>query len=59
MSELHLKNALDTLKATGVRITPQRHAILEYLINSMSHPTADEIYKSLEGKFPNMIVATV
>lgn len=54
-----LKEALDTLKGTGVRITPQRHAILEYLINSMSHPTADDIYKALEGKFPNMSVATV
>lgn len=59
VSEGELKEALDTLKGTGVRITPQRHAILEYLINSMSHPTADEIYKSLEGKFPNMSVATV
>lgn len=54
-----LKEALDTLKETGIRITPQRHAILEYLINSMSHPTADDIYKALEGKFPNMSVATV
>ncbi len=54
-----LKEALDSLKETGVRITPQRHAILEYLINAMSHPTADEIYKALEGKFPNMSVATV
>ena len=57
--EMHLKDALDTLKTTGVRITPQRHAILEYLINSMIHPTADDIYKALEGKFPNMSVATV
>lgn len=59
MTENHLKEALETLKETGVRITPQRHAILEFLINSLSHPTADEIYKSLEGKFPNMSVATV
>lgn len=59
MTEVQLKSALDTLKTTGVRITPQRHAILEYLIESMSHPTADEIYKALEGKFPNMSVATV
>ncbi|MGX9135962.1 peroxide-responsive transcriptional repressor PerR [Rummeliibacillus sp. JY-2-4R] len=59
MSEIHLKSALDTLKSTGVRITPQRHAILEYLIESMSHPTADDIYKALEHKFPNMSVATV
>lgn len=54
-----LKEALDTLKETGVRITPQRHAILEYLVETLSHPTADEIYKALEGKFPNMSVATV
>ncbi|WP_341300416.1 peroxide-responsive transcriptional repressor PerR [Lysinibacillus sp. FSL H8-0500] len=59
MSTTHLQDALDTLKITGVRITPQRHAILEYLIQSMAHPTADEIYKALEGKFPNMSVATV
>jgi Fur family peroxide stress response transcriptional regulator len=54
-----LKDALDTLKKTGVRITPQRHAILEFLVESMTHPTADDIYKALEGKFPNMSVATV
>lgn len=59
MSEKHLDEAISTLKKSGVRITPQRHAVLEYLMNSMSHPTADEIYKALEGKFPNMSVATV
>ncbi|WP_456272026.1 peroxide-responsive transcriptional repressor PerR [Bacillus sp. AK031] len=59
MSDVQLKEAIDTLKETGVRITPQRHAILEFLIHSMAHPTADDIYKALEGKFPNMSVATV
>lgn len=59
MTEMHLRDALETLKSTGVRITPQRHAILEFLIQSMIHPTADEIYKALEAKFPNMSVATV
>ena len=59
MSEVRLKDALVTLKKNGVRITPQRHAILEYLISSKSHPTADEIYKSLASDFPNMSVATV
>lgn len=59
VSQEHLKDALDTLKDSGIRITPQRHAILEYLIDAMTHPTADEIYKALEGKFPNMSVATV
>ncbi|MFP3488885.1 transcriptional repressor, partial [Staphylococcus sp. SIMBA_130] len=53
MAEEKLHEAIDAMKNSGVRITPQRHAILEHLIQSMSHPTADEIYKSLEGKFPN------
>ncbi|HET7579316.1 MAG TPA: peroxide-responsive transcriptional repressor PerR [Bacillales bacterium] len=59
MSEDRLQEAITTLKDSGVRITPQRHAILEHLVNTLSHPTADEIYKALEGKFPNMSVATV
>ncbi|EKE32565.1 Fur family transcriptional regulator [Salimicrobium jeotgali] len=59
MSDYRLQGAIDTLKESGVRITPQRHAVLEFLVQSMSHPTADDIYKALEHKFPNMSVATV
>lgn len=44
---------------SGVRITPQRHAILAYLMDAMTHPTADEIYRALEPRFPSMSVATV
>jgi Fur family peroxide stress response transcriptional regulator len=51
--------AIDKLKATGVRMTPQRHAILSHLLSCMNHPSVDEIYKSLERKFPSMSVATV
>lgn len=59
MLENRLETAIDTLKKSGVRITPQRHAVLEFLLSSKTHPTADEIYKALENKFPNMSVATV
>lgn len=59
MENSKLEVAIHTLKKSGVRITPQRHAVLEYLLTSMTHPTADEIYKALESKFPNMSVATV
>ncbi|WP_029192023.1 peroxide-responsive transcriptional repressor PerR [Paenibacillus elgii] len=54
-----LEQALNKLKTMGIRMTPQRHAILSYLINTMSHPTADEIYKALSPLFPSMSVATV
>lgn len=55
----NLKRALEYLKEQGVRMTPQRHAILGYLYQTDSHPTADDIYKALENNFPNMSVATV
>lgn len=59
MSKERLQAAIESLKSTKVRMTPQRHAILEYLYETKSHPTADDIYKALEGRFPNMSVATV
>ncbi|TCS92850.1 peroxide-responsive transcriptional repressor PerR [Hazenella coriacea] len=59
MANNRLAEAVETLKSIGVRMTPQRHAILDYLLSTMAHPTADEIYKALEGNFPNMSVATV
>lgn len=59
MVQKQIRRALDTLKNEGIRITPQRHAVLEFLLSSKTHPTADDIYKALEPKFPNMSVATV
>lgn len=51
--------AIDKLKESGVRMTPQRHAILSFLLTTKNHPTADEIYRSLERSFPSMSVATI
>ena len=54
-----VEEALDKLKVTGVRMTPQRYAILNFLIHAKSHPTADDIYREIEKRFPSMSVATV
>ena len=43
MDNVLVKNALAELKEANIRITPQRYAILEYLIENHTHPTADEI----------------
>lgn len=59
MSNHIVEDAIDKMKESNIRITPQRFAILEYLVESKSHPTADDIYKHLEPRFPNMSVATV
>ncbi|WJH37139.1 transcriptional repressor [Paenibacillus sp. CC-CFT747] len=53
------QQAIEKLKVTGVRMTPQRHAILSYLLETTAHPTADDIYKALSSRFPSMSVATV
>ena len=57
--QTRFEHALDKLKLFGVRMTPQRYAILHYMVDAMTHPTADDIYKALEHRFPNMSVATV
>ena len=59
MAQLKVEQAVAQLKKSDIRITPQRFAILEFLIESESHPTADDIYKGLVDRFPSMSVATV
>lgn len=47
------------MKSLHVRITPQRVAVLDYLVNSKLHPTANEIYQGIKHRFPGMSLATV
>lgn len=54
-----LDESIKKLKQHNIRITPQRYAIIEFLIETEKHPTADDIYQELVGDFPNMSVATV
>lgn len=49
----------ERLKQMGMRPTPQRLAILEYLQGNNSHPSAEEIYISLKPRFPSLALATV
>ncbi|WP_262316935.1 Fur family transcriptional regulator [Lacticaseibacillus parakribbianus] len=50
---------IERLKAKGIRITPQRVAIIRFMIASVAHPTAEMIYAALAPDFPHMSVATV
>ena len=47
------------LKDNGLKVTPQRIAIYNYLTNTTAHPTADAIYKALEENYPALSLATV
>jgi Fur family peroxide stress response transcriptional regulator len=44
---------------SGLKLTPQRLAILEYLDGNKEHPSAEDVYKAVSKKFPTMSLATV
>ena len=46
-------------RKSGIKLTPQRLAILDYLEGNKNHPSADEIYKTVKKAFPTMSFATV
>ncbi|AGA70232.1 Fe2+/Zn2+ uptake regulation protein [Desulfitobacterium dichloroeliminans LMG P-21439] len=50
---------LKHLKDKGVRFTPQRQAILEFLLGTDTHPTAEEIYHHVKAKFPGVSLGTI
>jgi Fur family peroxide stress response transcriptional regulator len=46
-------------KKFGLKITPQRCAVYKELVQSKSHPTADEMYQIVKNDFPNISYDTV
>ena len=49
----------EKLKALGLKVTPQRLAILDILEGNRTHPAAEKIYKRILGKYPGVSLATV
>jgi len=47
------------IKDAGLKLTPQRLAILDYLKNNLEHPSAEDVYKAIAERFPTMSFATV
>ena len=43
----------------GLKITPQRVAIYEKLLNLETHPTADDVYQIVRSDYPNISFDTV
>ncbi len=43
----------------GLKLTMQRYAILEYLMNTKEHPSAEMIYNALKEKYPTITLSTV
>jgi Fur family transcriptional regulator, peroxide stress response regulator len=56
---LQIEDIVDKLRNKGLRITPQRIAIIKYVTNTQSHPSAEEIHKVIQKKYPMVSMATV
>ena len=50
---------MERFKKIGLKLTPQRLAILEYLDGNKKHPSAEEIFREVSRRFPTMSFATV
>jgi Fur family peroxide stress response transcriptional regulator len=50
---------LQDLKRAGLKLTPQRIAIVRLFAGDTSHPTAQDLFERLRPAFPSMSFATV
>ena len=50
---------LADLKGAGLKLTPQRIAIVREIADDLSHPTAQALFERLQPSFPTMSFATV
>ncbi|MDD4169063.1 MAG: transcriptional repressor [Desulfotomaculaceae bacterium] len=50
---------INKIKKQGLRLTPQRLAILELLEGNTTHPSAEEIYHQLKLRYPSLSLTTV
>lgn len=50
---------IQKLRELGLKLTPQRLAILNLLEGNLNHPSAEEIYNQLKPQYPSLSLATV
>ena len=50
---------VNALRGAGLKLTPQRLAVIECVAGDETHPTAQELYDRLKPRFPSMSVATI
>ncbi len=54
-----MKETTQLLREKNIKVTPQRVAVYNMLINTKEHPDAETIHKSLEETNPTISVATI
>ena len=54
-----LDQIVTSLRDEGFRITPQRIAIVEYILNTEEHPSAEQIHNVVQKRYPMVSLSTV
>lgn len=55
----HIQELVTSLRKEGFRITPQRMAIVDYVMNTEEHPSAEHIHKVIQKQHPMVSLSTV
>lgn len=56
---MYTDKIIEKLKSKGVKVTPQRLEIIEFLEHNLNHPTSEMIYEAVKEKYPTVSLATV
>ena len=54
-----LEQIVTSLREEGFRITPQRIAIVDYILNTKEHPSAEQVHNTVKKKYPMVSLSTV
>ncbi len=58
-AEARVARMVECVRASGLKLTPQRLAIVRELAADLTHPTAQELFERLRPSLPTMSFATV
>ena len=56
---MQLEEIVLSLREEGFRITPQRIAIVDYLLKTDDHPSAEHIHKVIQKGYPMISLSTI
>ncbi|MDW7712582.1 MAG: Fur family transcriptional regulator [Deferrisomatales bacterium] len=59
MKEGYTERIMGRLREEGLKVTPQRIAVLRYMDGNRSHPSVEEIHREVSTVFPTISLATV
>jgi Fur family peroxide stress response transcriptional regulator len=54
-----MADALSVLREHGIQATPQRIAVAEYVLDTDSHPSSEQVWAKVRRSFPTVSRATV